>query len=137
MPIRKMQWSPDTCGCVLEYARDDADGPVVNEEEYFLRAVETCEAHSTLAGAPGHHGQVMRENRGQKNKMMQAVVDLFPTLWVAGEDGSLELQGNRAIVWTFDVDRVLHVSLIGFNTNQKRNAQDWVDANIPGLVVVE
>lgn len=58
--IRTTRWSPDTCGCVLEYSWDDSQ-PQESREHTFARAVHLCEIHA-VASPESAFEQVRSEN---------------------------------------------------------------------------
>lgn len=75
--IRLNEWSPDTCGCTLQYAWDDQQ----SEDKRVhvpVRTVVACPAHGGL-DRDMHYSAVLHENQS-KNLMRQAVFDKIPRL---------------------------------------------------------
>lgn len=54
------RWSPDTCGCILEYEWDDALEPSARTHS-FKKAVHLCEHHKALV-ADRAYDAVLSEN---------------------------------------------------------------------------
>jgi hypothetical protein len=73
MPERAFtQWSPDTCGCAIEYYNDDGS---------YKRTVKTCAKHAASDGAAQHLSDVLGHNR-QKNSTYQWILDNADTLTI-------------------------------------------------------
>lgn len=72
------RWSPDTCGCVIEYSWDSD----VSEDERvhtFHKVVEQCPDHNGIEVHEEIHNHVLAENQ-TKNKVEVALFDNFPRL---------------------------------------------------------
>lgn len=95
---RITRWSPDTCGCILEYEWDDAQDENTRTHS-FKRIIKTCPEHAVLAGKP-HYDQVLSENT-RKNIGLNIIQKNHPEVT---DDNYL---------WWFDKGRILQVSLVG------------------------
>jgi hypothetical protein len=102
MAIKRTRWTPDTCGCVLEYEWDDAlpvDARVhravdavpcaIHASIHQARAARAGEAHRHL------HATVVEENR-RKNQTLAALAE-------AGHDVA-------GLGWHFDQTRTLRIA---------------------------
>lgn len=94
-------WRPDTCNCVIEYEWD----PAVPQDArvHTARSAKPCAVHATIQALSGHvgtHAAVLDENQ-RKNKVVGAARETNPTLT------------DDDVAWSFDAQRVLHVSLRG------------------------
>lgn len=92
--IKVTRWSPDTCGCVLEY-QWDTDDPELNRRHTFLPPQVVCPVH---AGLPSDRvsTEVLRENR-TKNYALEVITGSFglgegETGWRFLADRTLELR---------------------------------------------
>jgi len=112
---RVTRWSPDTCGCILEYEWDDAEEETARVLSY-KRTIKICPEHSALAGKP-LYDQVVSENT-RKNITFGEIQKAFP---------KLEAENY---LWSFDKDRVLQVSLTGIDVPQatKQGLQTALDS---------
>jgi len=63
-------WSPDTCGCSIEYS-DDGNFT-------FLRTHKVCTRHAAVANSATHLANVLAENQN-KNKAQAAMAADVPT----------------------------------------------------------
>lgn len=128
MTLQTTRWSPDTCGCVLEYTWDDAV-PEVLRVHTPARVVTVCSVHQALAGLSNRFGAVSQENtrKNQAHELLQTLLTkLDPsefTFDVTGPAGS----------------RVVTITIIGKNltAQQKANLQTQIDTRFtPGKVVL-
>lgn len=109
--LRTTRWSPDTCGCILEFEWDDAQDENTRVHSY-KKVVKLCAEHDKLGFKDKpDYDQVMSENT-RKN-----------TVW-----GMVKTQLNLSdsdlekYLWWFDGTRILQVSLLGINlTGAQRN----------------
>lgn len=121
------RWTPDTCGCVIEYSWDNE----TSEDDRihtFHKLVEKCPEHSGLQKHKDVHDHVLSENQ-TKNKMELAVYENIPRL----QHESTDEQGNTQKglhpsikhEWEFigkDGDRHLKSSFKGaFFTKEEKN----------------
>lgn len=109
------QWSPDTCGCVLEYEWDDSQDENTRTHS-FKRVIKACPEHAALAGQP-HYDQVRSENT-RKNITFGEIKKAHPQ--VTAEN----------YLWFWDNGRVLQVSLVGVDLPEaaKQGLQIALDA---------
>lgn len=124
--IKVTRWSPDTCGCKIEYEWDtELDG--LQRVHTWVNTVRTCAAHTAHSGPPLY--VVVHEENTRKNWMLGILEASFPEMPKGGEQ----------YAWSFDADRVLHVQLPKGTTGTQRN-QMKAAADIqfgPGLVVLD
>ena len=113
--LRVTRWSPDTCGCVLEFEWDDTQ-PESSRTHTYARTVATCPAHSGQVG-PTLLASVKDENT-RKNRVVTVTKALLPA---TTEDNYL---------WWFDASRVLNVTLAGVTLTpaQKTNFKNLFDS---------
>lgn len=106
--IRTNLWTPDTCGCTLEFQWDDAEDASVRAH-VFSRSISACQAHAALRGHANHWDTVLEENR-RKNLTWGAAREAVPGL--SPDD----------MTWTFDANRVLTVNFGARLTNNQKAA---------------
>ena len=148
------RWSPDSCGCVIDYSWDDADPPEARAHS-FENSVKSCPAHAAHHGKAKHWDVVADENQ-RKNVTLglaaeAAGVDLAPDeakVKAASDvqhfsteyervafEHSLR-EGLKEVVadfvanysFSFDAGRVLVVSHPSLSPTQKQTLQASVDA---------
>ncbi len=98
--LKTTRWSPDTCGCVLEYEWDNAlEGS--ERTHAFKRVVKLCSEHERL-GFQGKaaYDQVKSENTG-KNRARGLIM----------QELSLTHEDLEKYVWFFNESRQLQVSV--------------------------
>lgn len=111
MTVRTTRWSPDTCGCILEYEWDDA-APQDQRVHSYKNTVKSCPEHGALAGAP-LYTTVVAENT-VKNRVVPTALSLLTAF--------NEEKLNEIFQWWFDAQRVLNVTFVGLSlTNQQKN----------------
>jgi hypothetical protein len=101
------QWSPDTCGCVINYYNDDTS---------FHSTVKTCPKHSSISGMPEHAANVRLHNK-KKNDV----------------NGTLKDNADALGIVLADVEGGMRTLPAGFSINYDPNAP--VD-NDPVIVTV-
>lgn len=112
--LKVTRWSPDTCGCVLEYEWDDAQDENTRTHK-FKKAVQLCEHHKALIHGRAHD-QVLSENTS-KNKVWGKAREIKPDLELGD------------FTWSFDKDRKLKVGFLGnLTVTQKKQLKDFADA---------
>jgi hypothetical protein len=72
MVTKTTRWSPDTCGCSVEFTWD-TDDPAENRTHSFKRVVISCPAHEGLPTGQAMYDSVSEENP-RKNKILDAFV---------------------------------------------------------------
>lgn len=110
--ITTTQWSPDTCGCVIEYEAD-TDRP--EKDVNLKRYVKTCPIHSMKP-----MDDVLAENRMKNHAVNE----------VAKSEDKKPLDFR----WSFDGNRILHIA----GAAKKNMAQAAVDALLgTGKVIID
>jgi len=119
MKMNVTRWSPDTCGCIIEYEWD-SDLP---ENERTHNAVHTipCELHrgKTHKELFDHVGE---ENR-RKNVSVSKAMD---HLGLQFED----------IKWGFDKNRNVELTIEKADQSQKKSLQDKVDKELGKVKII-
>lgn len=111
--LRVTRWSPDTCGCIVEYEWDDTK-PASERTHSFKNAIKLCEYHKALSGTKAYD-EVSSENT-RKNQAFGLVKQIKP---------ELELEDYT---WSFDAKRKLKVGFLGkLNAIEKAAAQAKLD----------
>lgn len=121
--IKKTLWSPDTCGCVLEYEWDDSV-PTEERTHTPTRATKICAEHTVEKVATreanlgigrgketreAHHivyDAVLAENQG-KNRVMAALVesdDFGETVKDDDDNDQRRFKRNAEPEWSFEPD---------------------------------
>lgn len=121
MRIVRNRWSPDVCGCVLEY-EFDADEPDAEKRDaddfHTVVQVQRCPDHPApralfAKGQPSPmqdlYSTVLEECRAVGKTFRAAVEAGVPDLTVTERDGSVAPRPG-AWQWAFDSARVLHYS---------------------------
>lgn len=124
------RWSPDTCGCVVEYEWDDAVAQNARTHS-IANVVQRCARHQHVAfdAAVDHFAQLVDENP-RKNKLIVRLKTQFPAVFDA--------DGNFLGSYSFDANHVLTVIIPGITSQQRTTAQTWCDTNLGvGKVVVQ
>lgn len=115
--IRTTRWSPDTCGCVLEFEWDDALPPEMRTHSPS-RVVTACPAHQgkTVTEA---FAAVGVENR-RKNAAFAHLLENFPALVAStlDEEGN-QIRTLRGVAFRFDSNRVLRLAISGATLAQR------------------
>lgn len=76
--MRTTRWSPDTCGCVLEYDWDDAVADDQRTHTY-ARHVIICVIHAAVSGGSNRYDAVIEEN-ASRMKVLDYIQANFPVL---------------------------------------------------------
>lgn len=127
MVIRTTRWSPDTCGCVLEYDWDDAVSQDARTHT-FARVVERCSVHAEIPVDEDNFNTVTGENK-RKNDGFRFGVTRRPTL--REEEYTWRFTGTGA-------NRQLFIRCIGATGLQRSQIQaDLNAAHGTGKVTVE
>ena len=120
--LQVTRWSPDTCGCILEYEWDDTLDENARTHS-FKKAVKLCEHHKAL-GANKAYEQVMSENT-RKNQVWGFIEDMKSK---AGEKDSIPTVAIGDYTWSFDKDRKLKVGFLGkLKAGEKSSLQSLCD----------
>jgi len=102
------RWSPDTCGCTLEYEWDDAE-PEELRTHNFKQTINRCSSHDSLTGQ-NLYIQVLSENT-RKNKVL-----------AIAQQVNSEIK-NDGYNWSFDTNRVLKISFLNIPISPAQKAQ--------------
>ncbi len=139
MPVNITRWSPDTCGCILEYSWDSSV-PVENRVHSPEKIVEACPDHQGH-NIEDHHSIVVGESQ-MKNRVMGHLFDFVPDHHkkpIFNEKG--EISSHTYIKepkWHFDKNRKLHVKMHEeISEKSKNDAQSSIEATISGKVIIE
>lgn len=115
---RTTQWSPDTCGCILEYEWDDAQNENTRTHT-FKKIVKLCERHKMLSGTKAYD-QLMSENT-RKNRVLGEAQKVYSS--ITPED----------YTWSFDANNKLKVSFSGkLKAKDKSRLQIFCDDEFGG-----
>lgn len=104
--IRTTRWSPDTCGCVLEYAWDDTL-PADERVHTFTVLVAKCPDHIALLADQETYDQVLSENT-RKNHVLELARGIV--INIERED----------YVWSFNAARRLRAEFPGMLTGAQK-----------------
>ena len=105
MSIRITRWSPDTCSCVIDVKRDDADSNFSD-----LVYVKACPRHQSASAS-----DVMSENK-KKNINYNKVVRLVPddlkrmVTWSVDREGKIKISSPVLVMANLDQDVDLIIS---------------------------
>lgn len=152
MTFKTTRWSPDTCGCIVEYDWDDA----VSQEQrshLFRGTVNACLVHAALAGE-AHYNTVAVENRTKNratHRTGQAVRLINPALieqmYLVFPPGGIltpsetedykDSLASRLVEFAYGANRVLElrVTAITLTNTQKRLLQATLDTQFGDGVV--
>lgn len=136
--IKTTRWSPDTCGCVIDYQWDDA----VPEDARVHTAVATptaCAAHRALGGVGPIFIQADKENRS-KNQARAISIETLAKLRKTNPDGSIDLADAATYQWSWagtGLARALTISFAGVAlTNAEKTQLRTALQNNPARVPV-
>ena len=128
MAINTTRYSPDTCGCVIEYTWDTTV-PELSRTHTLSNYVTKCAAHASLATDQDRWNCVFEENP-RKNQALQNILENSPTtaLYDTLSNGSRQLKNSIVFNFSFSgtaPNRVLTLSFTGISltTNQKNTLQ--------------
>lgn len=107
------RWSPDTCGCVIDYEWDDTQAEDVRVHT-AVRTVKRCLAHQADTDVALHYSKALEENQ-RKNKALQKLLESCPKSMkretkIVGSN----VPGEDFItppVWRFNENRDLEIDL--------------------------
>ena len=121
--IKKTQWRPDTCDCVLEYEWDDQSDPATRVHTP-TKIVKACPHHEAAVDTADGFDKVLKENTG-KNRAIGRIMDLAAvTEETTDRDGNTvkRLKAGKNISWSFNEKRELELELVGFTEKEKQDA---------------
>ncbi len=131
--IKTTTWSPDTCGCRIEY---DWDTEVAQDSRTHTlkQFVKRCPAHSTGTEVVAY-AAVTDENT-RKNILRGAILTDFPALRVVDGDGNADFADGFS--WSFDDQRRLVVTLPKVPAQVLVNIQSLADSTFgAGKVIIQ
>ncbi len=141
MVTKITRWSPDTCGCVIEYSWDDSV-PSDSRVHSLSTYVNKCAAHNILATDTDRYNTVLEENP-RKNQALQNILDNSPTTSLYDiVNGNRQLKQTLLFNFSWSgtaPNRVLTVSFTGITltTNQKNTLQSALNTKFgTGKVVL-
>jgi hypothetical protein len=131
MTIKTTRFSPDTCGCVLEYEWDDTLSEA--SRVHTFKSITKCPAHSAQADQTAYN-TVFDENP-RKNIALQTALDNGPnTLYdMNGTQRVLKPAVGYNYSWSGTApDRVLSISFTGVSltTTQKNTIRNAINTRL-------
>ena len=140
MAIQTTRWSPDTCGCILEYTWDDSV-PAASRVHTISRAVNVCNAHTGLVSLTDVWNNILPEN--QRKNLTYSQLLTISGMSSTDSNGNLVLKNGITINFSWsgsNTSRVLTVSVSGLTltTQQKNTIQNFCDTTFgAGKVIVQ
>ena len=131
--IKTTTWSPDTCGCEIEYDWD-TEVPQASRTHTLKQINKRCPAHSagTLAD---EYAAVVDENT-RKNILRGRILEDFSALAIVDGDGNVDFADGFS--WSFDDQRRLVVTLPNVSGPVLVNIQTLADATFgAGKVIIQ
>lgn len=142
--INTTRWSPDTCGCTVEYQWDTTT-PEDQRVHTPINTVISCPAHSVVGlNVATHYNTLLSENT-RKNKVHGQLLTISNlTQTITNSDGTQTVTFKNGVGFTYtwsgiDGARVISISVFGvtLTTAQKNSVQSWCDTNIGvGKVII-
>ncbi len=133
------RWSPDTCGCVVEYAWD-SEHPQETREHTLHKVVRKCTRHASMPDA-AVYAQLTEENP-RKNRVRELILDSVPALVTmrmqANGEEVADFHPDKPFAYEFDSEHVLHVRVNGMTAAARNKVQKLADAaHGPNKVLIE
>lgn len=129
------RWSPDTCGCVVEYEWDDKEPPEERTHS-IIGALQRCPRHALLS-AHSDHWTVLTEENSRKNRLLEHLLDNDPALSEKDPEGNPRLK-DGAVSWNFDDSGTLHVVVPSLGAQAKATAQRATESKFgAGKIVLD
>ena len=133
MTIKTTTWSPDTCGCEIEYDWD-TEVPQASRTHTLKQINRRCPAHS--AGTEAVEYAAVIDENARKNILHGRILDDFPALTKVDGDGNKDFADGFS--WAFDDHRTLVVTLPNVPSPVLVNIQALADATFgAGKVIVQ
>lgn len=133
MVIKTTRWSPDTCGCVIDYTWDDTTD-LDTRVHTVSNIVTKCPAHQTLATKEQVYDAVYEKENKRKNGVLSASLDNTPEGLLYELDARGQKLLKHGITYEFNFtgsapNRILNIKFNGVTlTNQQKTAvQNKVD----------
>jgi len=117
------RWSPDTCGCVLEYEWDKTV-PAESRVHTFNNLVKKCSDHGSIPVAKDLYDVVLGENQ-MKNLIFAELQKEKPDI-NTGEDFD----------WVFDDKRDIKIFAKGLSSSALSKVRDKINDQFPGKVTL-
>lgn len=123
--LKTTRWRPDTCKCVIEYSWN-TDDPQETRTHSLSRIVSKCSAHQFLTD--GEVYVAVTDENPRKNKVLGKIKELLPAYipTTVGPDGN-PLDDYSKIVWSFDAQRVLDITIAGIKNPERNSLQGVAD----------
>ena len=122
MAIKTTRWSPDTCGCVIEYTWDNTT--VESERVHTLSTITKCAIHSSQTNTDAWN-TVLEENPRKNNTLEQILASSPTTALYDTLNGTRQFKSGITVStsWSGTVpNRVLTITITGISlTTQQKN----------------
>jgi len=130
------RWSPDTCKCVIDY-ETDTDKP--DDDPIISAVVTACEAHKNLQ--IGDHLSILLDENRRKNKLLSSIIHNIPSAVeekVTTQRNTIKkLKPGYQYKWSYNMDRILEVELVGFSTLEKNTIQTLINNRFLNKVIIK
>jgi hypothetical protein len=131
LTIQITRWTPDTCGCIIEYQWDDTVDPALRTHT-IKNVVNKCVVHTAQGPDTNHFNVVLDENQ-KKNQAIDHIVQNAPAAFVdILPDGTKQLKAGITIDFTHTgvaPNRLITLTIKGITltTAQTTNLQSRLD----------
>ena len=137
--LKITRWSPDTCGCILDYEWDDSLDE--NSRTHTIKnIIKPCAAHANLSDKTEHYGKVLEENQ-RKNNLLGAIVENVVGVseeTTQNDDSKVkQLKLGKEYRFSYDDERNLVVELSGFTNSEKTAVVSLANNLFPNKVEVK
>ena len=96
MTIQRTIWSPDTCGCRIEYSWDDSI-PQEERVHSVSKIIKACQHHESHPNKEIHYEDVMAENQS-KNKAIGKLIENYPELKDKASEIMWRMSQDRSVI---------------------------------------
>lgn len=110
---RITRWSPDTCGCVIDFEWDDENSSIPHKAKNII---SECEAHKGL-DKDSCYLSVLEENK-YKNVVINKIANTIPSLALISSSG-VPYPNMDKISFSFDKNRKIIIKAQGATSAQK------------------
>lgn len=125
MAIQTTRWSPDTCGCKVEYTWDDTV-PQEQRIHTFSKLVNTCSDHNSLTDKACY--DILNDENLRKNNTLGLIRKNHPSLTqtYTNPDGTtyIDFAPGKEPLWQFSGTgdtRVLEITSTNLTLSEKTN----------------
>lgn len=133
--IKTTTWSPDTCGCEIEYDWD-TEMPQASRTHTLKQINKRCPAHA--AGTEADEYAAVVDENTRKNILRGAILDNFPALAITDGDGNTDFIAGISYDWAFDDQRRLVVALPNVAGPKLTDIQGLADSTFgAGKVIIQ